>query len=149
VASAAAVAVILVVVGLLVVHDGTPARTPTPTTAAGPRESAACNAGARTLETALYAYDADPPSAATGAAATIGVETHVTPGRPASYPTGTQATKLLTNGFLLGWPDHDASFALSLSTSSAGDVDVYIPADSPDGVSWNDETATTGCNALR
>src|SRR5580658_4404445 len=78
---------------------------------------------------------------------TLGREAGIVVGNPATYPDGHDAQDLLGSSFLSSWPQ-SSSFALSLSTETAGDVAVYVPATSRHPVLFNAETARTGCNAL-
>ena len=132
----------------------------------GNAKASACNADAKTIQTAVYAYDASPPSTCTGATCTIGTEVvgtaagDINPGAvssttgPQTFSTGTQAALLLSSGVLKSWPSTTNGYALSLSATSAGDVSVYIPPTSVTPASYSNEsasgttTATAGCNIL-
>jgi general secretion pathway protein G len=117
----------------------------------GNAKVSACNADAKTIQTAVYAYDANPPSNCT--ICVIGKETagtaagNITPGTASTYGTGTNAALLTANGFLNTWPSSSNGYSLSLSTSVAGDVTVYIGT-ATSGTSYEGETSATGCNAL-
>ncbi len=101
--------------------------------------SATCVQDAQALETAIGVYESTNSS--------IPVESGITPGRPSTYPLGTYARKLASFG-IANWPSGGSSFALSLSTSVAGDVEVYVPATSTHGVNFETESSSTGCLAL-
>jgi hypothetical protein len=117
--------------------------------------AAECNANEKTIQTAVGAYNADPPFNCAGSGCEIGTEVvgsaagDVEPGDVASYANGIEAMKLIENEDLTSWPTGTAPYyALSLSASAAGDVSIYVPATSAVPVSYNAETATTGCNSL-
>lgn len=128
----------------------------------GNAKASACNANAKTIQTAVSAFDAYPPSNCSGVTCTIGVEVSgtaagdITLGTPSTYSTGTQAEKLWNftgpSGYtqvLTTWPQTSSDgYALSLSTATAGDVEIYIPYTSAVGTSYNAETSSTGCNSL-
>lgn len=128
------------------------------TTSPGPSHNAAlagaCTANALTLETAASAYDADPPGNCSGADCTITKEVvgalpgDITPGNPATYADSTNAQRVLGLDLLAAWPSGGTAYALSYSATVAGDVSVYVPADSRTPMSFESESATTGCNAL-
>jgi len=104
--------------------------------------AARCNADARTVLTAVQAYDAQ------NAPRIIGVETHIVPGRPATYGLGIQAIQLVSAGYLASWPPLNGLYSISLSRTQPGAVMVYVPYDSAAGVNWEYQTGTNGCNAL-
>lgn len=79
--------------------------------------------------------------------ATIGVETGIKVGVPSTYGTGREAKTILNSNYLSSWPSGHG-FALSLSTVSAGQVAVYVPATSRHPVLFQKESSTSGCNAL-
>jgi hypothetical protein len=110
------------------------------TSVATEADRVACIADAKILETAIGAYDA-------ASGYTVGVETNITPGLPSTYPSGTQATDLLSGSWLSSWPT-STSFSLSLSTTTAGEISVYVPANSTSAVPYLTEGPTQGCNAL-
>lgn len=139
----------------------------------GNAKASACNADAKTIETAVASYNADPPSTCSGVTCTIQLETYsatvvsgdVTPGNDATYSTGTQAQELISNGDLNSWPQTSNGYSMSLATNGsyylagtsttvgtakAGEVILYIPADAASGAGqiYDDETSATGCNAL-
>ncbi len=109
--------------------------------------SAACNADAKTIETAVGTYNAQfTPSIVTEQVGNYAGQ--ISPGNPSTYSTGTQAQLLIANGLLRSWPGASNGYSMSLSTTKAGDVTVYVPADNPVGTDFESETSTTGCNAL-
>jgi hypothetical protein len=78
---------------------------------------------------------------------TLGVETGIRIGVPSTYASGRIAEDLLGSTYLSSWPS-GTGFALSISTTNANDVAVYVPATSSNPVVFSQESATTGCNAL-
>jgi hypothetical protein len=132
-----------------------------PSTVAGPESASLCDAMAKTVTTAVQAYDAQ------NAPAIIGWETRgtgagdVNPGRPSSFGSATQARRLIVGQYLVGWPAPN-DFAIALATGPAsvsgsdaaargaqkGDVMVYVPATSTTPVDYNLETQGNGCNSL-
>ncbi len=108
-------------------------------------KSSACTADAKTIETAVGTYNAQfTPSITTEVSGTAAG--NVNPGTPASYSTATQAALLLNNGLVKSWPGSSNGYAISLSTTKAGDVSVYVPATSASPVDFESETSSTGCN---
>jgi hypothetical protein len=101
---------------------------------------ASCMADAKTVETAYFAYNATNTKS-------LGTESGITVGVPSTYAQGTDAKLLLKQDFLSAWPT-SPYFAISLSTTSAGDVTIYSPPSSTVGTSYNYETSTTGCNSV-
>jgi len=78
-----------------------------------------------------------------------------TAGAPSTYANaGTQAALLVSGGYLSAWPSTNNGYSLSLSSTSAGHVVVYVPANAVSGVDYANETpvsgttAGTGCFAL-
>jgi hypothetical protein len=138
----AMVAIGLSVTGLLVFHVQSSTR---PGSGAGPGVASACNADAKTVEVAVQAFDADPPTS--GGVYSIGRETGTTLGDPATYAHGKYAEALLPD-YLTAWPNGGADYAISLSTTTAGEVVLYVPATNPLGVEYDLESGSTGCNAL-
>lgn len=101
---------------------------------------AACIEDADALSTALSDYEEL-------SGVTLGVETGINIGVPTSYGDGHDATTLIDSSYLSSWPQ-PSEFALSISTQSAGDIAVYVPANSRHPVLFNEETSKMGCNAL-
>ena len=114
----------------------------------GNAHQSACAADAKTVETAVGAYNAQftPPIAVEVSGTAAG---SVNPGTPASYSTATQAALLLggTSPLLKSWPTTQNGYAISLSTTVAGNVSIYIPPTSITPISFETETSTTGCNS--
>ena len=109
-------------------------------------KQSACNADAKTVETAVSAYNAQfTPSIAVEK--TIGAGS-ITVGTPASYSAGAQAALLLGQGLVKSWPGTANGYAVSLSTdvTKPGDVAIYIPPTSLTAVDFESETSSTGCN---
>ena len=70
-------------------------------------------------------------------------------GNPATYgASGTQAAQLVSSGNLNSWPSSTNSYAISLSTTQAGRVTIYTPANSTTGVDWSSQGTNGGCNSL-
>jgi prepilin-type N-terminal cleavage/methylation domain-containing protein len=117
----------------------------------GDGRRSACNADAKTIITAVQAYDAAIAPADITVEKTSGTGS-IIQGNPYSYDAiGTQAYLLLntTPPMLNSWPTGgDGTYSLSLSTTRAGDVMIYIPATATTGVNYDTETPTTGCNKL-
>ncbi len=73
----------------------------------------------------------------------------ITLGTPSTYASaGTQAAKLIAGNYLRSWPAGASSsgYAISLSTTTAGNVTVYIPVTSASGVDFENQTSANGCN---
>jgi hypothetical protein len=123
---------------------GSGSGTLTPTTAHYLKRSTAhlCSSASATVEAAVAAYDSRYPRDQ------IKVESGVSPGDPSTYPHGTQSSRLLRSGYLRSWPTSHL-FALSLSTTLAGAVEVYVPARAHRGVIVNRESQHSGCNILK
>ncbi len=113
-----------------------------------------CNAQARTFQTAVYAYMADPPSNCKGSTCRIEVEKvgtapgDIEPGHPKTYGISTQVEKLISHQDITSWPYTGKRYSMSLSQKKVGDVSIYIPATSKYPKSFEDESATNACNAL-
>jgi general secretion pathway protein G len=107
--------------------------------------SATCKSDAETILTAVKAYDAQQSTA-------LAVETSAsgfTLGTPSTYwASGTQGSLLISDGYIQQAPQSTNGWAMSLSTTTPGDVMIYVPATSATGVDYNSETTTNGCNAL-
>ena len=113
----------------------------------GDAKKSACNSDAKTIITAVQAYNANDAPTNIKVEATSGPGAIVV-GTPSSYAAaGTQGSLLVTNGVLNSWPSNP-NYAMSLSTTVAGDVTVYIPPTALSGTSYDTETSTTGCNSL-
>jgi prepilin-type N-terminal cleavage/methylation domain-containing protein len=90
----------------------------------GTAKISACNADAKTVETAVAAYNADPPTTCTSLC-TIGFEVtgtlagDITPGTPSTYGTGTNAKALISNGDLNVWPGSANGYSISLAENVA------------------------------
>jgi hypothetical protein len=107
----------------------------------------ACESNAETLETAVGTYD----SANLTPIATEVVGTgpgNLELGNPTSYGNATQAQLLIRGDFLSSWPLATSGYALSLSSTVAGAIEVYVPAVSRHGTQFESETSTSGCNKL-
>lgn len=122
-----------------------------------PELRAACNADAQTIETAVAAYDADPPSNCTKDCV-IGFETLSGPGsikvgNTRTYGHGTQAQYLLQIGDINNWPA-SPHYAISLAIHNypkralAGEALIYVPATNKHPTIYDDESSKTGCNAI-
>ena len=79
----------------------------------------------------------------------------ITVGNPSTYgAAGTQAALLTAGNYVNAWPSTNSGYAISLSTSVAGHVVVYVPANASSGVDYANEvpssgtTPGTGCFAL-
>ena len=101
---------------------------------------ATCISDARTLQAAIGAYEAQNSS--------ITVESGISPGTPSTYQQGREANKLVANHFLATWPDDSHGFAISLSSTIAGSISIYVPASSATSVNFEFETSSNGCNSL-
>jgi prepilin-type N-terminal cleavage/methylation domain-containing protein len=127
----------------------------------GTAKTSACNADSKTVETAVQAYDADPPTNCT-TNCTIGLETttlltaipsgDILLGTPSSYSAGTNAAELVPS-YLKAWPGDTNGYAISLAYTGglgdngvAGDVVVYVPATATAGVAYDTESTTSGCH---
>ncbi len=84
---------------------------------------------------------------ATPHVATAISEVGIVAGTPATYANGPVASKIL-GGYLRSWPANNATtgYAISMSTTTAGNVMVYVPVTSAVGVDFESESSTTGCN---
>jgi prepilin-type N-terminal cleavage/methylation domain-containing protein len=119
----------------------------------GNAKASACNADAKTVATAVQAYNAQK------APTLIVAETGITVGTPATFSTGTQANLLVTDGYLNAWPGYNNSYAIALATATditagahAGDVMVYTPstaiATTVNGITDYNTEGSFGCNSL-
>ena len=103
----------------------------------GQSAQSACNADAKTVETAVAAYLADGNSA-NNLVGTAGQ----------AYLTGTSATG---GPFLQSWPNNPSHYTITFNSSAtkAGEVDV-TPAGSTVATNYNSQTASpaTGCYAV-
>jgi len=104
----------------------------------------ACNADAKTVETAVAAYQADGNSA-------LLLTTANGPGLLTSTTAETAAG--ITGGpFLQSWPTNASHYTISFDGSTAGQVDVKPAATGGVAVNYNTETgsapATGGCGAV-
>jgi general secretion pathway protein G len=114
----------------------------------GNARASACANDAKTIITAVQSYNSTVAPVSIKVEATSGPGS-ITPGNPATYAAaGTQAAILLAGNYLNAWPSTNNGYAISLSTTKAGDVMVYVPATSATGMSYDNETTSTGCNAL-
>ena len=147
--AAVLVLVLVILVSVVVSNSGSPHGNggAHPTTSLNPILAgdvvSACKADANILQIAVSAYDAQEPTQ-------IGDETGITVGDPATYSQGVQARKLLKGGLFLSksyWPDSQY-YSMSYSQTFPGDVTIYIPPTSTHGVSYDNETKTTGCNSF-
>jgi general secretion pathway protein G len=116
----------------------------------GNAKASSCNADAKTVETAVQAYNAQ------NAPTVIVAETGITPGQTAAdwatFSSGTQAKLLVAGGYLNAWPGTGNSYAIALATAAditggaaAGDPMVYATNTVTD---YNGQSGTTGCNSL-
>ncbi len=103
----------------------------------------ACIADAKTVETAVGAYNFMQKTHP------ISKESGISFDRPDTFSHGREAQALLSNGLIRTWPAPTHGYAVSLSTTRAGDVSIYVPATSTTPVDFESESATTGCNALK
>src|SRR3974390_3915890 len=99
----------------------------------------ACSSDVSALSTAVSAFDALYPSDP------ISRETGVTPGQPGTYPLGSQASRLRSSGLVSSLPN-SSGFAVTLSTTSAGAVVVYVP--SSERVPPSSSSAAQSCQRL-
>jgi prepilin-type N-terminal cleavage/methylation domain-containing protein len=117
----------------------------------GDARKSACNSDAKTIITAVQAYNAAAAPTDITVEKTSGPGS-ITQGSPLTYDAaGTQASLLLgySPPYLNAWPTGgDGTYALSLSTTRAGDVMIYVPSTSTTGINYDTETSTTGCNKL-
>jgi hypothetical protein len=99
---------------------------------------ASCNADAKIAIVADMAYTATGnPNV---------VESGITPGIPSTYPKGHLASTLVHDGYLNAWPSDVNGYAIALSTTTAGSVVVYVPANNPVGVEYTNQT--NACDSL-
>jgi general secretion pathway protein G len=104
----------------------------------GSSAKSACSADAKTVETAVAAYEANGNGTA-----------------PTSTLLTTTSTATVTGGpYLRSWPSNSAHYYIGLgqvSGSPADQVDVSAGSAAPTSSSWvsyDSETGTTGCNAV-
>ena len=95
--------------------------------------SSACNADAKTVETAVAAFTAD------GNAASL-----LTAG--SAELTSTNAAGVVGGPFLQSWPSNPTHYVISLNATTAGEVDVLAHGAST-AVNYNNQTTTNGCNS--
>ncbi len=109
----------------------------------------ACKADATSLEVAAQVFDAS--NKAPIALEVVGRQRgQIRFGFPSTYSQGAQAQKLL-GSYIRAWPGDlsGGAYALSLSSTVAGDVAIHIPANAPGaGVDFEQESSTSGCNSL-
>jgi general secretion pathway protein G len=114
----------------------------------GNAKASACNADAKTIITAVQAYNSALAPTDIAVEKTTGAGS-ITQGDPTTYDAaGTQASLLMGGNFINAWPTYSDGYSLSLSTTKPGDVMVYVPWNSASGVNYDTETASTGCNKL-
>ena len=106
----------------------------------------ACNADAKTVETAVAAYQADGNSA-------LLLTTANGPGLLDNATTEAAATPPITGGpFLQSWPSNASHYAISFDATTAGQVDVTPVGTGAGTVNYNTETGKTlalgGCGAV-
>jgi len=89
----------------------------------------ACNTDAKTVQLAVTAFQTQNPTYTTAISSTV--------------LTGTS----YGGPYLQSWPSSTNGYAISLSTTKAGDVSVYVPATSTSPVDFESETGSTGCNS--
>ncbi len=112
-----------------------------------PNAVGACIADAKTIETSISAYDAQfTPAIGKEVVGTAAGD--ITYGQPSTYGSGDQAAKLIARQYISYWPTNSAGYAVSVSSSIAGDVSIYVPANSTHPIDFETETRSTGCNAL-
>ena len=117
-----------------------PVRTTTTSNLVAQAHTAACRADALTLETAVATSNA--------LGDTVQIETGVTLGSPATYAQGAQARLLMHHQFLSRWPTYTLGYALGLSTTVAGQIDVFVPVTSTKPQPFDSEISGQGCLAL-
>ncbi len=108
----------------------------------------ACYNDATVIETAVRAYNVQSSSSQIGVEVLGGGPGQIVLGNPTTYANATQAHLLVSANLLRSWPAGSASsgYAISMSTTTAGDVAIYIPPTSTStGVDFESESATTGC----
>jgi len=109
----------------------------------GNAKAAACNSDAKTVVTAVQAYNAqNSPNS-------IAKETYAA-GPPIVYGT-TQQALLISAGYLNAWPSTNNTYVLRLAgTNDAGANagDVMVNANGAGWIDYNAQTSTNGCNAL-
>ena len=117
----------------------------------GDAKRSACNADAKSIVTAVQVYNANDAPVDITTESTSGAGS-ITPGNPATYyAAGTQGGLLLSSGLITSWPSTNDGYSLSLSTTKAGDVTVYVPSNAAVGQSYDAEATTsvaTGCDRL-
>jgi len=124
----------------------------------GPPHTAAewCNSDAQAIATTVNVFDTEHPNDPIGPETVSIVPTPgaVTPGDAATYALATQAQRLLTGGYLSGWPNSRRGFSISLATTAniahgaiAGDPMIYIGA-SKVPYDFTQQSPTSGCNSL-
>lgn len=126
-----------------------PSNAPTTTTRSitSQAEVVACESNAETLETAVGTYDAanlNPlPTESLGSG-----PGEIQLGKPTTYASATSAMMLIRGDYVSSWPSAADGYALSLSTTQAGAIEVYVPATARTATEFELETSTSGCNKL-
>ncbi len=108
----------------------------------------ACNNDAITIETAVRAYNAQTTTSKIGVEVLGAGPGQIVLGDPTSYGAATQAQLLVSNNYMRSWPAglSSSGYAMSMSTTTAGDVAIYIPPTTTStGVDFESENTTTGC----
>jgi hypothetical protein len=149
-----AIALILaLVIGVLGIErrSSAPRAKATPNVLATERAAAfRCNNDAATVALAVAAFDARYAPASVNYEASGRQPGAVTVGDPTTYARAHWAQLLVSRYFLASWPSSGTQYAISLSSGigAPGDVIVYVPSTSRDGVDYNAQTDSSGCNRL-
>ena len=99
----------------------------------------ACRADAETIEVAIAAYQVQSGN--------IGRETNIVLGSPSTYSSGHFAKLLLHSGNLISWPHDTNGYAISLSQNVAGNVAIYVPANSKHPIDFEIAKFGNGCSS--
>ena len=107
----------------------------------------ACFADAKTVETAVSAYNAQF-TPGVGREVVGNNSGDIVKGVPSTYANGKQAQLLLGQGLVKTWPGTSNGYAISLSTTKPGNVSVYVPANSTTAMDFESQSSITGCNSI-
>lgn len=99
----------------------------------GQSAKSACTADAKTVETAIAAFEAQNPGTAVTQAALTAASTATPPGTLKSWPSN---------------PQHYVIALGQVAASPADEVDIALAATPTTWVTYDTETGATGCNAV-
>ena len=117
-----------------------PFGTTTTSNVLGAAHKVACIADTQAIDTAIALSNAS--------GVTVGAETGITIGNAASYPQGIQARSLVHQHLLRQWPSDTQGYAIALSTTQPGQIEVFVPPTSRTPQNSGAQPPWLGCRAL-